>query len=558
MASAQLGACLRRIRRLLGSRTAAGHGDGQLLDRFVHAQDQAAFTALVERHGPMVLGVCRRVLHDEHDAEDVFQATFLVLVRKARALNQYGSLGNWLHGVAYRLALHTRADIARRRIRERQVAEVPECSAANRDWQELSGELDAELERLPFKYRAPVVLCYLEGKTNTEAAEELSWPVGTVKIRLARARELLRGRLSRRGLTLSAGLLAPTLAERASAAVPAALLEATIEAATVFAADNAAELSLRAAQIAQGALHAMFRSQVKKLVILFIALGLAGIGTGILLSQEVTFWSGSAGPENPAQAATASADPAAEKEDVPRPVLAAPDPERVEAQKRSEELSQRRIQAINNLVNQGRFQEAYQEAQVMEADQIARGAVNPPTLLALLKKRAAADPAAARLPNREPKKSALDADRIDEINDLMNAGRFAEAYREAQALQIDQIARGVVLSPAMFGLVKDLASEEPRPAPQIKRMMVDKQPLADVLQDIALDYGITLVIDARVADKVAAPITVKLQYIAPETALRLLIDMGNLQMVRVDDALYITSKENARSLQQQPPTEGKR
>jgi hypothetical protein len=108
------------------------------------------------------------------------------------------------------------------------------------------------------------------------------------------------------------------------------------------------------------------------------------------------------------------------------------------------------VQALNNLVNQGRFQEAYQEAQVMEADQIARAAVTPPTLLALLKKRAAAGPAAARLPKREPKKGALDADRIDEINDLMNAGRFAEAYREAQALQDDQIARGVVLEVPIF------------------------------------------------------------------------------------------------------------
>jgi RNA polymerase sigma factor (sigma-70 family) len=555
MASGQLGACLRRIRRLIGSQTTSGHGDGQLLDRFVHAQDQAAFTALVERHGPMVLSVCRRVLHDEHDAEDVFQATFLVLVRKARTLNQYGSLGNWLHSVAHRLALHTRGEIARRCTRERQVADVPEGSAADRPWQELSGELDAELERLSVKYRAPVVLCYLEGKTNAEAAEELGWPVGTVKIRLARARELLRGRLSRRGLTLSAGLLAPALTERASAGVPAALLEATVTTATAFAAGNAAELSLRAAQIAQGALEAMFRSKVKKFVVLFLALGLVGIGSGVLLSQEVTFWSSSVGPENPAQAATASADPAAEKDD---PVLAAPEPEEVQAQKRSDELSQRRLQAINNLVNQGRFEEAYKVALIMEADTIARASVVPPALLALLKKRAAADPAAARLPKREPKKGALDAERIDEINDLMNNGRFAEAYREAQALQVDQIARRLVLSPAMFGLLKDLAAEEPRSAPRITRMIVDKRPLADVLEEIALNDGITIVIDARVADKAAALITVKLQFIAPETALRLLVNMGDLHMVRVDDVLYVTSKENARSLQEQPPAEGKR
>src|SRR5262249_36164399 len=206
MATGQLSTVLRHLRQLLGSGPMVREGDSQLLDRFVHDNDQAAFTALVDRHGAMVLGLCRRILADDHNAEDVFQATFLVLVRKARSLRQYGSLANWLYTVAYHLALRTKAQQAKRQ--ERQVTAMPDIATdAASPWAELRPVLDAELERLPSKYRAPVVLCYLEGKTNEEAARELGWPTGTVKIRLSRGRALLHARLSKRGLTLAAGLL---------------------------------------------------------------------------------------------------------------------------------------------------------------------------------------------------------------------------------------------------------------------------------------------------------------------------------------------------------------
>src|SRR5262249_1072361 len=151
-------------------------------------------------------------------------ATFLVLARKSRSLHQYGSLGNWLYTVAYHLALKTRARSARWREQKTEVVDVPEPCTGGDTWAELRPLLDAELARLPSKYREPVVLCYLEGKTNEEAANELGWPIGTVKIRLARARELLRARLTRKGMTLALGLLAPSLAERACATVSTALL----------------------------------------------------------------------------------------------------------------------------------------------------------------------------------------------------------------------------------------------------------------------------------------------------------------------------------------------
>jgi RNA polymerase sigma factor (sigma-70 family) len=184
--------------------------DGHLLQRFARKGDEVAFAVLVRRHGPMVLGVCRRVLRHSQDAEDAFQATFLVLVRKAGALGQPELLANWLYGVAYRTAQHARAQAARRSQHERKAASMcadkPEPDPA---WQELRELLDEELFQLPEKYRAPLVLCYLEGKTNEEAARVLGWPPGSMSARLARGREMLRDRLTGRRRALAA--LAPGL-----------------------------------------------------------------------------------------------------------------------------------------------------------------------------------------------------------------------------------------------------------------------------------------------------------------------------------------------------------
>src|SRR5262245_49217145 len=177
--------------------------DAALLERFVAAGDEAAFAGLVERHGPMVLGVCRRVLHNHHDAEDAFQATFLVLARKAASVRPRDLVGNWLHGVAYHTALKARSAADRRRAREREAAPMPRPEAAHELWQRLEPLLDQELHALPDHYRVPIVLCDLEGKTRKEAARQLGWAEGTVASRLARARGLLAKRLGRHGLALS-------------------------------------------------------------------------------------------------------------------------------------------------------------------------------------------------------------------------------------------------------------------------------------------------------------------------------------------------------------------
>jgi RNA polymerase sigma factor (sigma-70 family) len=209
---------------------AGGDGDGALLARFAERREEAAFAALLQRHGPMVLGLCRRLLGHAQDAEDVFQATFLVLAKKAGSVRKRDSVGSWLHGVARRLALRARAQRSLRGERERAaVAPAPSAASA---WQDLEAALDEELGRLPEKFRAPLVLCHLEGHTHEEAARLLGVPLGTVRSRVARARERLRDALSRRGVALSAAAFATAVAAgTAAAAVPPSLFTATLTAA---------------------------------------------------------------------------------------------------------------------------------------------------------------------------------------------------------------------------------------------------------------------------------------------------------------------------------------
>jgi RNA polymerase sigma factor (sigma-70 family) len=214
--------------------------DWQLLEQFVEQCDQDAFESLMRIHGPMVLGVCRRVTGHHHDAEEAFQAAFLVLARKAASIWPRQMLASWLYGVAFRTALKQRTATAKRRAKEKQIEMLPEPVAPEeRDWQEIAPLLDRELNRLPDTYRAAVICCDLQGCTRAEAARQLGWPEGTLKVRLMRARSLLSKRLTRHGVALSAGTLAVVLSQKAaSAAVPAALLSSTAQAAGAVAATS--------------------------------------------------------------------------------------------------------------------------------------------------------------------------------------------------------------------------------------------------------------------------------------------------------------------------------
>jgi RNA polymerase sigma factor (sigma-70 family) len=281
---------LDQVRRAAFGLSAEQVTDGELLDRFLARREEAAFEALVRRHGPMVLGVCQRVIGNCHDAEDAFQATFLVLVRKAGSIRPREAVGNWLYGVAYRTALEARGRIARRRFREKQVAAMPH-PAIERDeiWQELRSLLDRELNRLSEKYRLPVVLCDLEGRSRKEVARQLAIPEGTLSSRLASARKTLARRLARHGLGLSVASLAALLAgHNTSAAVPAAFVATTIRAAMFLAAGQAVgtgAISLAVTALMEGVLKTMLLTKLKTATTVLCGVMFLGIGGGGLWYQ---------------------------------------------------------------------------------------------------------------------------------------------------------------------------------------------------------------------------------------------------------------------------------
>jgi RND family efflux transporter MFP subunit len=284
MAVGHDGAVVRQLRALFELGTTAELSDGQLLERFATDRTEAAelaFAVLVERHGPMVLRVCRSVLVNAHDAQDAFQATFLVLVKKARSLWVRDSLGPWLHQVAYRTASCARSSAARRRRHELRAATAAQESRDS-SGDELGPVLHEEIERLPDRFRAPLVLCDLEGCSHEQAARHLGWPVGTVKSRQSRGRERLRQRLARRGLGPSAGLLAAALPHGGAGAIlPPELVASTVKEA-VRSAILRKLVGGSAVSLAGEVLRSMAIARWLKGACILTALGAAGTGFGVL------------------------------------------------------------------------------------------------------------------------------------------------------------------------------------------------------------------------------------------------------------------------------------
>ena len=303
MANGKERAVGRQLRALFDLGAVRELGDGQLLERFAAGPGEGAelaFAALVERHGPMVLRVARGILADPHDADDAFQATFLVLVAKARGLWARDSLGPWLHQVAHRTASCQRATAARRRRLDRFGAREDEAAEPT-GADDLVPILHEEIDRLPERYRAPVVLCDLQGRTHEQAARDLGWPVGTVKSRQARARDRLRVRLARRGFAPGLGLVAGRLL---GPSVPKILLDSTTAAAVRFVASRAIAPG-PAAALAREVITAMTLFRWGQAVPVLLTLGLAS-GAG-LIAQDRTNRPG----DNPPPAAPTPPPPAA-------------------------------------------------------------------------------------------------------------------------------------------------------------------------------------------------------------------------------------------------------
>ena len=290
------GTVVRQVNRLFGEGTVAGLTESQLLERFAARRDEAAFEALVARHGPMVLSVCRGTLRDPNDADDAFQATFLILAKKAATIRAGERLGAWLHRVARRVSVRASVETVHRRSKERP--EVVESTAPGEDHerQELRRLVHEEVDRLPESYRLAVLLCDLEGQTHEEAARRLNWPVGTVKGRLFRARGRLRDRLIRRGIAAPVALAAAGLAtSEAGAALIASVVsdglrEITVRAASAFAAGRSAiagGLAPGGLALAEGVLAMMFRNQLRAtgMALSTTALLAAGLG-GLALAQQ--------------------------------------------------------------------------------------------------------------------------------------------------------------------------------------------------------------------------------------------------------------------------------
>jgi RNA polymerase sigma factor (sigma-70 family) len=274
---------LRYIQRLAPRAGAAHLTDVELLNCLAQGRDESAFEALIRRHGPLVWRVCWHNLYNTDDAEDAFQATFFVLARKSASIRKGESLGSWLYGVAARIARKARARRLRRQMRELDCGHPAAVSPpADAGWRDLEYVVQQEVLRLPAKYRIPIVLCYFQGKTNEEAARQLSWPSGTVKVRLARARALLHKRLLRRGVTVSAAVAALALDASATyGKVPARLMESTVRAALLGSGSGSA--AGPAIVLAKEALRCMLVAQLKLASVAFLTAGILTAGLGALV-----------------------------------------------------------------------------------------------------------------------------------------------------------------------------------------------------------------------------------------------------------------------------------
>ncbi len=290
MSSPRLRAFLRHLQGAVGRPDEQAVPDARLVERFVAERDEAAFELLICRHGSLVLGVCERILRQEQDAEDAFQATFLILARRAGSLGRRDAVAGWLYRVAYRIAVRARAAAVRRGGRQQPWQDqTGSGTEPELIWRDLRPVLDDEVNRLPPKYRVPFVLCYLQGKTNAEAARQLGCPEGTVFSRLAWAREHLRRRLTGRGVTLTGALFADAVAERLPPVSPTPwLIGSTVRAGVHFAAGKpapAGAVSESAVALAKGAIHNMFISRLKGITCALAILGSA-VGTGGMLMQR--------------------------------------------------------------------------------------------------------------------------------------------------------------------------------------------------------------------------------------------------------------------------------
>jgi RNA polymerase sigma factor (sigma-70 family) len=540
-----LSAVLSYLHRLPG----AGSGDepdAELLRRFHVSRDQGAFAALVTRHGPMVWGVCKRLLRRQQDAEDAFQATFLILVRKSYSLLRPDLLGPWLHAVALRTASRLRAQVSRRQDHEHAIVEEPAMeSTTDLVWRDLRPLLDEEVGRLPAKYRAAIILCHLEGLSNEAAARRLGCPKGTVLSRLSRGRELLRSRLARRGLGLSAVALAGALAaEDCAGAVPAALSLSTIQLGLEFAVGAASgTVPVQAVALAEGVLKSMFHTQMKFTVAVALALGVAAAGMGVLAF----------GP-GPGQSAVAAQDAAAKPAPAPANKPEGEQNKKLGDAKRDSSVKLGDAKRDSSVDSRGRRQKLENRLEKYSSDV-------GPTLadhLDYMEGNALGEGLNFEINEQAFAEAGLNNVRQTEVS------KTPWSLKEVTLATVLRRLLGHIPVPTVVLIRKDtveittvaaaraeLGLPESRPLLPLVWEEIDGLTLPKALQQLSKASGMNVILDPRALTEDLANLKITVQFAnAPvDSAVRILANMADLQMVQMDNILYVTTPKRASQLQ---------
>jgi RNA polymerase sigma factor (sigma-70 family) len=573
MAGPSSGSLLRQFLRLVEFRHAR-ESDRELLRRYAAGRDEEAFAAVVARHGPMVLALGRRLLGNAHDAEDVFQATFLVLARKAARVRWRASVGTWLYEVAHRLAREAKADAARRQFHERR-AEVRQAADpfGEVSLREAGAVLDEELAGLPERLRAPLVLCCLEGLTRDEAARQLGWTVRTLKDRLARGRERLRRRLERRGFTLPAALAAALVAEGvAPAAVPVALVQATVQAAAVVAAGGvlaAGMVSERVTSLSYGVLQTMFLTQLKLVAAATLAVAAIAGGAGVLTYRAAP----GAAADGPKQ--TPVKGPAGEVRQGNRtPPKGTDKPPSYENDFRA-------------AADDKKAKEEKKPSPGNETAPPAEAVAEQPKEISAARYRELRDKLSRPIDINRPIEAntslslAMDflSDRYD-LTILINPVGFPEEVDgksiEKQPIQLPRM-RGIPLGDVLRWLVEQVngayvirsyyieitTPERINPGAWTKEgfdrrkvptvgATFQQRPLGEALSEIVHLTGINVVLDTNhlSAEQAKTVITAQFDNVPIDSAVRVVADMADLRPVALDGVLYVTTRERAQALEQ--------
>jgi RNA polymerase sigma factor (sigma-70 family) len=573
MASGQWGGVFRQVQRLFQGGSVSGLTECQLLERFASDRDELAFGALLARHGPMVLGVCRGVLDDPNDVDDAFQATFLVLVKKAGALRDGDRLAQWLYGVARKVSLRARSAANRKKARERPGAEeaADPHPTLDADLRELQSLIREEVDRLSSNDRMAVVLCYLEGLTHEEAADRLGWPVGTVKGRLSRARDKLRERLTRRGVALPAAAVASTIASNASAAVPPALIRSTTLAAIELATGKtltAGIVSAHAITLMEGAIGTMFTTKLKIAATALVATCVVGV-PGVLAYQQGGFPVDKAG-KAPVEVRKGTTIPG---QDLATSKLVEPgtDTSRQEMAVIAEDA----LKILDQQVAQGQAATSTEEFYVWSR-RLAEAKAGPTASKPDQK-------AALEAHRQRMRKLTLMVARMKEAGqrteiDLLNARyRQAEAYRWARDERIGDITANPPVDPGFGGIdespprqplvIKTMPGDEKRNQAILAKLEENlamnfamDTPLSDVkkyLEEATLDEkaglpkGIPIYVDPlglKLANKTMADtVTIQFEGIPLRTTLRLLLHQLGLAY-RVEGGLLLITNEDVPGL----------